>query len=88
MSLVLEGKVTQAINIIKTNYKKDNSKFFEAYILLSLDSLKKNEIKKAINILFSIPEELQTDRLIGIVNSLIQYADVFENKKIRNKNNF
>ncbi len=88
MSLVLEGKVTQAINIIKTNYKKDNSKFFEAYILLSLDSLKKNEIKKAINILFSIPEELQTDRFnYIIVNSLIQYADVFENKKIRNKKN-
>ena len=88
MSLVLEGKVTQAININKTNYKKDNSKFFEAYILLSLDSLKKNEIKKAINILFSIPEELQTDRFnYIIVNSLIQYADVFENKKIRNKKN-
>ena len=29
MSLVLEGKVTQAINIIKTNYKKDNSKFLK-----------------------------------------------------------
>ena len=45
MSLVLEDKVSQAINFIKTNNKKDNSEFFEAYILLALDSLKKNNIK-------------------------------------------
>ena len=41
ISLVLEDKVSQAINYLKTNSKKDNSKFFEAYILLALDSLKK-----------------------------------------------
>ena len=37
MSLVLEDKVSQAINLIKTNSKKKNSEFFEAYILLVLD---------------------------------------------------
>ena len=40
-TLVLQDKVSQAINLIKINYKKNNSKFFEAYILLALDSLKK-----------------------------------------------
>ena len=79
MTLILEKKITQAINLIKTNKKNKNSNFFEAYILLTLDSLKKNEIKKAIEILFSIPDELQTDRVnIIIVNSLIQYANVFK----------
>ena len=49
MSLVLEGKVTQAINIIKINSKKSNSGFFEFYILLALDSLKKNNVPKFFN---------------------------------------
>ena len=37
MSLVLENKVDQAINIIKLNSKKSNTNFFESYILLILD---------------------------------------------------
>jgi hypothetical protein len=41
MSLVLENKVVQAINFINVNKKKSNSNFFEAYILLILDNLKK-----------------------------------------------
>ena len=41
LSLVLENKVTQAINNIKLNIGKTNSDFFEAYLLLTLDSLKK-----------------------------------------------
>ena len=45
-TLVLENKVTQAINIIKTNNFKDNSDFFEAYILLVIDSLKKENIRR------------------------------------------
>ena len=86
MTLVLEDKVGQAINFIKTNNKKNNYQFFEAYILLALDSLKKNNINKTIEILSSIPEELQKDRFnFIIVNSLIQYADVFKNKRIKNK---
>ena len=36
LSLVLEDKVTQAINIVKANNKKKNTEFFESYILLCL----------------------------------------------------
>ena len=83
MSLVLEDKVTQAINIIRTNNKKYNSNFFEAYILLALDNLKKNEINKALDILAEVPEYLQKDRFNYIIlNSLKQYLYVFKNKKI------
>ena len=46
-SLVLENKVSQAINIIKNNVNKDNTNFFDAYLLLILDSLKKNDFDKA-----------------------------------------
>ncbi len=81
MSLVLEDKVAQAINLIKTN--KNNSEFFEAYILLALDSLKKNNIKKAKKILSLVPDKIMEDRInFIIVSSLIQYTDVFKNKKI------
>ena len=51
MSLILEGKVSQAINLIKTNRKKSNSNFFEAYILLALDNLKKDDYSEASKIL-------------------------------------
>jgi len=87
MSLVLEDKVNQAINIIKTNSKKSNSDFFEAYILLALDGLKKKNIDNAIEILEEVPEYLQKDQLnFVILNSLKQYAGVFKNKKIQKGN--
>ena len=67
MTLILENKVSQAINLIKVNEKKNNSQFFEAFILLVLDNLKKNNFNKAIEILYSIPEELQRDRFNFII---------------------
>ncbi len=90
VSLVLENKVTQAINLIKNNSKRNNSEFFEAYILLALDSLKRKDINKTIEILSWVPDEFQEDRLnLIIIHSLIEYAEVFKNKEIRDeKNNF
>ena len=46
-SLVLENKVSQAINLIKYNENKNNTNFFDAYLLLILDSLKKNDLDRA-----------------------------------------
>ena len=40
-ALVLENKVSQAINVIKQNKEKSNINFFDAHLLLILDSLKK-----------------------------------------------
>ena len=67
MSLVLENKVAQAINIIKVNSEKTNSDFFEAYILLALDSLKKNNLEQAAEFLSEVPEFLQKDRFSYII---------------------
>ena len=87
ISLVLEDKVAKAVNFIKTNSKKDNSEFFEAYILLALDSLKKNNVNKAREILAQIPEKFKEDRLNFIIaKSLNQYVNVFINKKIQKEN--
>ncbi len=88
INLVLEDKIPQAINFIKINNQKDNSDFFEAYILLVLDSIKKNNIDKAIETISMIPEDYKKDRYnFIIINSFIQYLDVFKNKKIKNKKN-
>ncbi len=87
ISLALENNIAQAINIIKINNKKKNSDFFEAYILLALDSLKKNDLDKAKEILSGVPENLHKDKLNFIIlNSLLQYVEVFKNKKILQEN--
>ena len=83
MSLALENKVTQAVNYIKSNRTKSSSYFFEAYVLLALDSINKNNINKALEILLEVPEDLQKDRFnYIIINSLKEYVYVFKNKKI------
>ena len=85
MSLVLENKVTQAINNIKLNIGKTNSDFFEAYLLLALDSLKKQNLNQAVEILSKVPEFLQKDRYNYIIlNSLKQYLHVFNEEEILN----
>ena len=90
MSLVLEDKVSHAVNYIKANSKKKNSNFFEAYILLALDGIEKNNIDNALKILAEVPEDLQKDRFnYIIINSLKEYLYVFKNKKIlKEKKNF
>ena len=40
-SLVLENKISQAINIIKSNKNKNNTYYFDAHLLLIIDYLKK-----------------------------------------------
>ena len=88
-SLVLENKVSQAINIIKNNVNKDNTNFFDAYLLLILDSLKKNDFDKADVYLNKITNINRSDRFnLAILESLKQYIYVFkENRVLDNKKN-
>ncbi len=83
MTLVLEGKVAKAVNVLKTSGKKQNLNFFEAYILLTLDSLKRNNFKKAKEYLSNLSEISKNDRFNYIIyKSLKQYIDVFKTKKL------
>jgi len=90
MSLVLEKKVTQAINLIKQNKGKSNSNFFNAYLLLIIDSLKKNDFDQAKIYLSNTFNYVQQDRFkLAILETLKQYIYVFKEKKIlNNKKNF
>ena len=60
--------------LLKATKKKKNSDFFEAYILLALDSLKKNNVNKATEILSEALERPQKDPFNSIIlNILKQY---------------
>ena len=89
-SLVLEKKVSQAINLIKRNIGKNKTNFFESYLLLIIDSLKKNDLDQADIYLSDALNFAKQDKLnLAILENLKQYIFVFKNNKISNsKKNF
>ena len=89
-TLVLEQKVSEAINVIKKNKNKNNTNFFDAHLLLILDSLKRNDIEKAYEDLKIASNFVGQDRLnSAILETLKQYIFVFKEKKlISSKKNF
>ena len=46
----MEGKVKRSIKQLKRSLGKKSSAFFEAYLILMLDSIKKRILKRAIDI--------------------------------------
>ena len=85
-SLVLENKIQKATNEIKQNLRNKNSNFFEAYLILALDSLKKKDFKKSLNYLNESSRFAQTDRFALIIyESLKEYLIIFEDNKISKK---
>ena len=87
-SLVLEGKVQKAANEIKLNLTKDNSNFFEAHLLLALDSLKNKNYKRSKEYLEKSYEYINDDKIsLIIAESLKQYLQVFQDNKIPNDRN-
>jgi len=89
-SLVLENRVAQAINVINNSNDENNTDFFNAYILLAVDSLKKDNFKKADEYLTqSLKFQDQSRFNLVISETLRQYVYTFKNKKIlSNKQNF
>ena len=88
-SLVLENKISQAINIVKQNQGKINSNFFDANLLMIIDSLKKNDLDETYNHLNKIAQLSSLNKFnLAILESLKQYIYVFKEKKIQdNKKN-
>ena len=89
-SLVLENKVLQAIQIIKQNYENENIDFFDSYLLLTIDSLKKNELDIAYEYISIANNFAEQDRFnLAILESLKQYVYLFKEKKfLDDKKNF
>ena len=63
LSLVLENKIYQAINVVKNNFENENSNFFDAYLLLIFDSIKKENLNQADIYLEIASNTNQNDRL-------------------------
>ena len=86
-SLVLSNKVQQAINVIKKNKDQTNSNFFDAYLLLILDSLKKNNLNKAQIYSMNMTDLVKGNRFNSAINeNLKQYIYTFKENKILNDN--
>ena len=82
-SLVLDGKVKKAINQVKQSSTKKNSDFFQANLLLAVDSLKKKNFKKSKVYIDRSYEFINNDRLsLIIAETFKQYLSVFEEKKL------
>ncbi len=86
-SLVMEGMANKAIKELENNYGNKNSHFFEAYLILTLNSITKKsytETKKYLNQLYNFKDQGYVES--AIYEILNNYAYLFENKKISPKN--
>ena len=87
-SLVLEGKTQQAISEVKQSLTKNNSDFFEAHLILALESIKRKNYKKSKEHLEESYKFINNNRLALIIaETLKQYLYVFEENKISIKKN-
>ncbi len=80
-SLVLENKVSQAISVIRLNKKNENTKFFDAYLLLIIDSLKRGSFDDAYDKINRVTDFFSEEKLkLAILNILKEYIYVFKEK--------
>ncbi len=80
-SLVLENKVSQAINIIRLNKENENTEFFDAYLLLILDSLKRGNFDDAYDQINRVTDFFNEEKLkLAVLNILKEYIYVFKEK--------
>ena len=72
--------------LIKQNKDKENTQFFDAYLLLILDSLKKNDLDSAFKYTLDAFNFSEQDRFnLAILESLKQYVYLFKEKKFLDK---
>ena len=82
-SLVLDGKTKRAIKVLKNNLSNKNSDFFEAYLLLSLDSIQQKNFKKSKYYLGKLEKFKKENRYnLVIFESLKNFEYLFRNKKV------
>ena len=82
-SLVLENKVNQAINIVKQN--KNKSEFFEKYLLLTIDSIRREDFSNALDYISKSKKYIKLNRFnSAVLDNLRDYVFVFNEKKLPN----
>ncbi len=82
-SLVLSGKVNKAINEIKLTKNKKFTDFFEAHLLLAIDSLKKKNYKKSLDYIEQLKKYEENGTFEFVISRYLQqYAHLFNENKI------
>ena len=85
-SLVIESKVQSAVTKLYNNTNNENSNFFEAYLLLALDNIKKGNFEKSNKYLLKAEKFINDDGFNNIiVESIKQHLHVFQKKNISEK---
>ena len=90
ITLVLENKISKAINVVRNNLRGSNTEFFDAYLLLILDNFKNNKFDEVELYLEKASIFFENNRFnTAILETLKQFNFVFKEKKIiDNKKNF
>tara|TARA_Y100000590_G_scaffold363827_1_gene421738 strand:- start:854 stop:2542 length:1689 start_codon:yes stop_codon:yes gene_type:complete len=87
-SLIMEGKVSQSIKQLKQSSGEKSSDFFEAYLILMIDSIKKKDFKSSNKYLNKLSKFKRNGTFeLVIYESLKNYAYLFENKQTLSNNN-
>ena len=85
-SLIIESKNIKAIKELKYNLNKNNSDFFESYLLLMLDSIKRKDFSKSNLYQQKLPKFIGNDAIkLVIYETLKNYNYLFQNKEILKK---
>ena len=85
-SLVLDGQIKKAIDQIKNLKNSENSNFFEAKLLLAIDSITKKNYKNAEKILNELSNIENSSNYEFVIYKIIEdYNKLFLTKKIQTK---
>ena len=90
ITLTVNGQVQKSINIIKQNRGQNNSKFFEAKLLLLIDNFKKREFDQNIELLNEFQSYREYDKFQYIIYEVLKsYNDLFLTRELNlNKKKF
>ena len=84
LSLILSGKIKKAVNEIKAIENKKFISFFEAQLLLVLNSLKNNDYEKGAYYINNLKLHEEEGTFEFIISSFLeQYIYLFNNRKIK-----
>jgi tetratricopeptide (TPR) repeat protein len=88
-SLIQNGKIKKAVNEIKTMKNEKFIDFFEAQLILLLNSLKNNDYEKSTSYLNSLKLHKEEGTFEFIVSSFLeQYVYLFNNKEIKTNSEY
>ena len=90
ITLTVNNEVQKAIKVIKQNKNKNNSKFFEAKLLLLIESFKKKNFYKNIELLSELEKYRDYDNYHFIIYEVLKsYNELFLTRKLNtNQQNF